>query len=378
MVRLPARDPADLVAQARREAGLSRQLQVVRDARPDPSRGGSGGYEGWFRDDELEREANGQPCRSSRSSRWRWKSRPERYRQTGNTDRTHLVGMDMLNLVVFLLSYPDATTDEMVVNIYNGGGELYDGRLVAAHLKDLQITKKKASTEAYQALTPENLMRAHLFWNRPPPLGVMGVPRRKLTDIDEFALTLEKCNRTQGWALKCHRVRKERHYKFGLKITVLLAIEPGDPRLPLNAVGSVENPRRWVRCIQNGGTTAIVFRDFVDMVCSSIENNPILGVTDTDAHRIFMWDNLRSHHSACVTQTVTGRGGPCRFSIVPRPPYQPKYGPIEYKICDLTHEVRMKKKQAWDIPRLEAEIYRAARRIVPFNSTFDHCGYKWL
>ena len=124
MVRLPARDPADLVAQARREAGLSRQLQVVRVERPDPSRGGSGGFERWFREDELVKEANGEPCRSSRSSRWRWRNRPERFRQTGNAERTSLVGMDMLNLALFLLAHPDTTIDEMVVNIYNGGGEL--------------------------------------------------------------------------------------------------------------------------------------------------------------------------------------------------------------------------------------------------------------
>jgi hypothetical protein len=39
---------------------------------------------------------------------------------------------------------------------------------------------------------------------------------------------------------------------------------------------------------------------------------------------------------------VTGRAGPRQFSIVARPQYHPKFGPIEYKICELknifTHE----------------------------------------
>lgn len=84
----------------------------------------------------------------------------------------------------------------------------------------------------------------------------------------------------------CYRVRKEGHYKVGNKLTCLLEIEHGDHRLPPQQLGSVENPRRWVRCIQNGGTTVVVFRDFCDHICSDIEANPI---PDTDDHRVFLW-----------------------------------------------------------------------------------------
>ena len=213
------------------------------------------------------------------------------------------------------------------------------------------------------------------------------MPRRTLINVDEFGLTLEKCNRTGGWALKCFRVGKEGHYKFGLKVTALMAIEPGDPRLPTQMRGGVENPRRWVRTIQTGGTTTIVFRDFVNHICSDIESAPIMGyqdaqgnnaVTNTDQQRTFLWDNLSSHHSAYVNQTVYGRNGPYRFTIVPRPPYQPKWGPIEYKICDLTNAIRLVKDETWDFGRLEVAIYQKAAEIGPFNSTFEHCGYKWV
>ena len=379
-------DAADFVAQARREAGLSRQLQVVRRESPHPSRGGSTGFEEWYRDEQLDRRANGEECDASRSSVYRWGLRRERFRRTGNRERNSVVGIDMLNLVCFVIAHPDATLDEIAVHLYNEGGDLYSIQVLSKRLKELRITKKKASTEAYQALTPANRFRAFTFWNCPPPLGVKGVPRNTLIDADEFGLTLEKCNRTGGWALMCHRVRKDGDYKRGLKITCLLAIEAGDPRLPAHMRGSIDNPRRWVRCIQSGGTTTIVFRDFVDMICRSIEADPIMGfhdaagnhvVTNTDAHRLLIWDNLTSHHAAYVTQTVVGRPGPCRFSIVPRPPYMPKYGPIEYKICDLTHVIRLRKSTSWDMAKLEREIYRAARDIGPFDSTFDHCGYKW-
>jgi hypothetical protein len=107
----------------------------------------------------------------------------------------------------------------------------------------------------------------------------------------------------------------------------LVGIEPGSELVPAGQRGSIENPRRWCKCIQNGGTTINIFRDFVAPI-------PVV-----DNHRIFLWDNLAAHHTAYVHQTVTGRGGNQQFSIVPRPPYMPKYGPIEYKICDITHKV---------------------------------------
>ena len=59
---------------------------------------------------------------------------------------------------------------------------------------------------------------------------MLGVPRRKLIDFDEFGVSLEKCNRTGGLKVLC--VRKDGHYHHGAKTTVSFAIEPGDPRLP--------------------------------------------------------------------------------------------------------------------------------------------------
>ena len=91
---------------------------------------------------------------------------------------------------------------------------------------------KKASTEAYQALSPENQLRVQVFWNHGPPLGAKMVPRYKLIGVDEFAITQLKCNKKKGWALMCSRVRKDGHYKAGHRITVILAIELGDPCLP--------------------------------------------------------------------------------------------------------------------------------------------------
>ena len=117
----------------------------------------------------------------------------------------------------------------------------------------MQVTRKVASSEAYEAFKPQNIHRVKLFWSKRPPLGVVSVQRRWFIDADEFGVTLNRCNRTRGYAVSFHRVRKPGHYVRNTKLTVLLAVEPGDPQIPAHIDGSVERPRRWIRTIQNSG-----------------------------------------------------------------------------------------------------------------------------
>jgi hypothetical protein len=120
--------------------------------------------------------------------------------------------------------------DEMAAFIYNEGGALYSNQRISKRLKDLAITKKKASIGAYQALNEDVQLRVYTFWNYPPPLGIFQVPLFRLIDFDEFGVTLERCNRSCGCALKVFRVRKDGHYKVGRKITILFALATTRPR----------------------------------------------------------------------------------------------------------------------------------------------------
>jgi hypothetical protein len=93
---------------------------------------------------------------------------------------------------------------------------------------------------------------------------VFQVPQRRLIDVDEFGVTLEKCNRTGGWAVTVHRVRnKDGHYHHGIKTTVIFAIKPGDPALPAHVCGSVKHPRHWIRCLRAVGTKNNISATFV-------------------------------------------------------------------------------------------------------------------
>jgi hypothetical protein len=171
--------------------------------------------------------------------------------------------------VLAITIYPDSYEDKIATFIYNQGGGLYPNLTISRWLKELNISKKVVSTEAYQAFPPINLFKVELFWTHPPPLGVRTIPRGKFIEVDEFGVELNHYNRTRGWAIKYFQIGKAGHYSWTQKLTVLIGIEPGDPRLPANIPGSIKNPGRWIRIVQGTGTTIQVFDEFIKSINSS-------------------------------------------------------------------------------------------------------------
>ena len=256
--------------------------------------------------------------------------------------------------------------------IHNEGGGVHSRDIISRRMAEMMITKKKASIEAFKAFSPENLRREHLFWNRPFPLGVQGIPRRKFMDVDEFAISHERLNKRKGWAPSFRRVRAIGNCTKGEKLTVMMAIEPGDPNVPDHLAGSIEHPRRWIRIRRVAGTTGDDFAAFVDHICSDIEG--INHIPGTDDDRVFLWDNLSSHYSPIVYQTVEARDGPTTFNILPRPACQPKCGPIECKICDLINNLKLNTHSEINLDKFEQNTLRACGAIGSFDATFAHCS----
>ncbi len=186
-------------------------------------------------------------------------------------------------------------------------------------------------------------------------------------------MKLKRCNRTSSWALKVFQVQKDGHYGHGKKITVLFVIEPGNPASAPQVYGSVKRSRWWIQCLWLKGTTTNIFRDFYELVCGDIERNGINGMDD---HQIFIWYNLRAHHVAYVHERVMNLAGRRRFSMVPRPQYHPKFGPIKYTICKVTLRLWLKKQADWDMDNLEQQIYRITMPVGQFEPTFLHCEYR--
>ena len=88
---------------------------------------------------------------------------------------------------------------------------VYTCSQIQKRLKAIGKTRKVEAMEAYKAFTPENLFRAQIFWNEPPPVGIVGIPRRKFIDVDEFGMEIQRTNCKRGYSLSCFRVRKPGH-----------------------------------------------------------------------------------------------------------------------------------------------------------------------
>jgi len=118
---------------------------------------------------------------------------------------------------------------------------------------------------------------------------------------------------------------------------------------------------------------------FVDSICRSFEQNPVPATAagpSVDDNRVFIWDNLHSHLTDLVCTTVQRRPSPNQFVIVPRPPYQPKLGPIEYAICEIAG--RLERCNIRDTAGMIQQIHNAVGQIGrdgKFSNTFAHCGY---
>eukprot|EP00536_Pseudo-nitzschia_multiseries_P018113 jgi/Psemu1/54190/gm1.54190_g len=141
---------------------------------------------------------------------------------TGNKDRDLVVDPALVSLVVCIIIYPQVQLDEIAMYLYNNGAGLYSNQLTSQRLKELQITNKKPSIEAFKAYSPANMRRELLFWNIQLPIGVVGIPRNKMAESAQF---LGNCVR---------QVRTVGNYEKGQKLTVMIAVEPGDPELPVD------------------------------------------------------------------------------------------------------------------------------------------------
>ena len=208
-------------ATLRRNLGFERLLEQPRSVPANPSKGGSTGYPVWYRQQEIDLYDAGQPTTASKNSILRWKERLEPFRQTGNKESTILRGQHQILLSSYIFAHLEATADEVATFIANASdGTIYSRQDISFRLKQLKMTRKRGSTEAYQASLPHNKLTRELFWSQGPPTGINGVQRYKLIDIDECGVCLEDSNRTCGYAYSGVRVLKPGNYGRGKNITV--------------------------------------------------------------------------------------------------------------------------------------------------------------
>jgi hypothetical protein len=119
-------DTTNHVAKAHAEVVFSRQLEQPRQVLPHPSHGGSSGFPVWYCELLLERFNSGEKINISQTSIYFWAACLKLHRQTGNRAWSQIISVNLLNLVICITAWPDATLDEMAAFIFNeGGGTLF-------------------------------------------------------------------------------------------------------------------------------------------------------------------------------------------------------------------------------------------------------------
>ena len=137
-----------------------------------------------------------------------------------------------------------------------------------------------------------------------------GTPRHSLIDIDEFGLHKNAANRKRGSSLKGLYIRKPGH-----KLTIILAIEAGNPALDGQnppSIGSTEYPHIWAEVSEEAGTTAEAYTAF-------LVQKPLATYNAAIEQKTIIHDNLTSHKSPMVYEAIRRSG----HRVAPRPPYRP-------------------------------------------------------
>ena len=309
---------------------------------------------------------------STRSIR-RWRNqRLYPYVMSGNRDRDTIVGIDQFLMCLFLIAWPEAKSDEIAAFLANNGsGKVYSRSQISTRMVQLKLSKKIVSTEAHQAYSPLNLLKRHLFWSEAPPFGVAGADRRRMIDVDECGIEIQRVNRKYGHSAVGIRIVRPGHYSKDTKLTVILAIEPGDPALPPHVHGSTVNPRRWYRILMKAGTSTFEFNNFLEMVCNDLLNYHPPGQVGNQS-RIFLWDNLSSHCAPLIHQTVEGT---FNHLIIRRPPYRPRDAPIEYVFCQLISGLQRRTFDVENLVDLIQQIQNVITNLNGFNNLFGSIGY---
>ena len=96
---------------------------------------------------------------------WRWKKCLIPYKMTGNKTTQGMPGHHRFLLAIFRGIYPQASDDQCAVFIacHSRDNAVFTERDMSKALEDMEMTRKRASTIAYQAFTPKNLRLHYRF-----------------------------------------------------------------------------------------------------------------------------------------------------------------------------------------------------------------------
>ena len=191
-------------------------------------------------------------------------------RRTGNKFGDRMSGPDLIYLALFRAFYPKCTIAEAnaflyVANLGNPFWNFYSPSQIHRGECVIGLSRKRASTTAFQALYPINLQNRWGYWNLPYPLGIADIRRSQIIDLDECGMYMEStANRKHGKAVVGLRVNEVGPYSKSQKWNLLLAVCGEDP------IDGQEASRRWAEVWVESGATVNRFLNFMEELLDDI------------------------------------------------------------------------------------------------------------
>ena len=192
----------------------------------------------------------------------------------------------------------------------------------------------------------------------------------RIIDRDESDLHLKDANKKYGLPPTALKIRKPGNYDRGtFKLTIVLAVETGDPAIPNGQIGSRSRPWIWCQIRNIAGTLAVAYTSFVEEVLNTY--TPVMNPGD---QRSLIYDNLASHKSSSVYETIRRQG----HRVICRPPGRPQDGPVDFAINQACERLQNRWAEVKDL----ASITRVLQEIIDYEITgmddlFIKCGYHW-
>ena len=116
------------------------------------------------------------------------------------------------------------------------------------------------------------------------------------------------------------------------------------------------------------GTTIARYNAFLQQLFAMI---PQIGAANF-VQRYVMHDNLRSHLTVRITNTIHAAG----HRVVPRPPYRPCDAPCEFAFNTLQCELDQRAQFINTAADLAREVGNILQGLGPMDAYFVHCGYQ--
>ena len=285
-------------------------------------------------------------------------------RRTGNSFRERMVGADLIYLALFSVFYPKCTIAEVNTFLYranlgNPTFAFYKQSQICFGEKLIGLSRKRASTTAYQALYPVNLQKRYEYWNYPFPLGIADISRSRIIDLDECGIEMESTvNRTYGKAYVGCWVNEVGPYSKSEKWTLLLAVCGEE------SVGD-QASHRWANVWLEGGNTIHRFMNFMETILESI------GYATEENFYVFTMDNLNTHRNIAVIALIHLFG----HGVVFRAPYWAVDGPIEFIFNTIQTLIRARLYEIRTGQDLVGAIYESVQSIDTYENYFINCGF---